>query len=144
MLKIICAVCSAVVLIMSSNLLGRGRINGFNEEFFILASLLIGSFVLANVLLANYLLPISKFTAEEKRKFARISSDYYYKSFFGGAVALGYAVLLVAVTSQSSPDQRLPLNSYVLAATILVIVGTVSKIRGIIVFLLREYKNKDG
>lgn len=102
------------------------------------AGLFISCFVFLHYTFHQYLIPVTDFTKELKQKASVASGDYYYSSFLNGTVVLGYFLLFFILVPLFNENITIDISGYLSLSILLVIFGTASKARGIILFLINE------
>lgn len=107
---------------------------------FIVSVLLLLCFTYLHYMLHSYLHPFEIVSKERKENLIQATSNYYNKSFFHGAVGLGYVVILMSVMPLFVQNMDIDSFNYLVAAMLFVIFGTASKARGFVLYLLNEQK----
>jgi hypothetical protein len=102
--------------------------------------LMVSSFMYLHYMFHSYLHPYEKLLKEQKYNITQATKNYYQKSFFRGAVGIGYIVLLASIIPMFGANTEVDIGSYLVIAVLFVIVGTASKVRGLILCLLDEKK----
>lgn len=105
---------------------------------FIVSALLLLCFAFLHYMLHSYLHPFEMVSKEKKAKLIQATSTYYHKSFFHGAIGLGYVVVLMSVVPMFVGYIDIDSFNYLVVAMLFVIFGTASKARGFILYLLDE------
>ncbi|MCG8427822.1 MAG: hypothetical protein MI754_10745 [Chromatiales bacterium] len=137
-MKILIAVVAAFLLSILSEPISDFRTSAAIEFKLIQSALLISCFVYLHYMLHVYIHPFAAYPKHKRIELNKITNDYYSKSFFRGIVGFGYVVLLMSVMPLFRPEASIDSYNYVLLAALLVIMGTVSKARGLLLFLLNE------
>ena len=107
---------------------------------FIVSALLLLCFIYLHYMLHSYLHPFEMVSKEKKAQLIQATSNYYYKSFFHGAIGLGYVVILMSVMPLFVQNVDIDSFNYLVVAMLFVIFGTASKVRGFVLYLLNEQK----
>ena len=104
----------------------------------IVSALLLLCFAFLHYMLHSYLHPFEMMSKERKAKLIQATSTYYHKSFFHGAIGLGYVVVLMSVMPLFVRNIDIDSFNYLVVAMLFVIFGTTSKARGFILYLLDD------
>ncbi|MFW2372822.1 MAG: hypothetical protein ACN4GM_06830 [Gammaproteobacteria bacterium] len=105
---------------------------------FLVSVLLLICFTYLHYMLHSYLHPYEVVSKEKKSQLVQATSNYYYKSFFHGAIGLGYVVILMSVMPLFVQNMDIDSFNYLVVAMLFIIFGTASKARGLVLYLLDE------
>ncbi len=104
--------------------------------------LLFVSFGFIHYFLEKYIIPLDKISMQKKEEIIKNGNEYYKKGFFSGVVGLGYLMLFFYYTSYFSSIESPIKAGIVPLALFFVILGTMAKAKGILLFLVNEYNEK--
>jgi hypothetical protein len=120
---------AALVLVAMDSVIQEVNFNVVSLELKITYSvILITAFIYLHYGYQSYLIPKTVITKGESGNVKVCNKNYCRKSFFKGAIGLGYLCILRSVGSifSSPPDVK----SYVMAGVIFVVLGLAAKARG--------------
>lgn len=151
-LRICLALLSASILLSYSSYINFSSISvasgmrGLDFSFPFIFAL---SFAYLHSSLDWYLVPINKLGEPNRTLLYEASRCSYKNSFFNRTIFLGYLVMLVVAVIfvdvefiRTRPEMRASMDGMILAAILLVSLGTFSKARGVTLYLLNEHVNQ--